>query len=55
MDSICSAGVIGTAGLSRFRGTEPVMATAMTTGFMDGRSFSGGAESWQRRKAYGVA
>jgi hypothetical protein len=29
--SICSAGVVGKAGLSRLRGTEPVMATAMTT------------------------
>src|SRR5215213_11145098 len=33
-DSICSAVEIGTAGLSFLRGTEPVMATAMTTGFM---------------------
>jgi hypothetical protein len=34
VDSICSAGVTGTAGLSFLRGTEPVMATAITTGFM---------------------
>src|SRR5712692_10121991 len=34
VDSICSAVVIGTAGLSRLRGTEPVIATAMTTGLM---------------------
>jgi hypothetical protein len=32
--STCSVGVTGTAGLSFFRGTEPVMATAITTGFM---------------------
>ena len=30
--SICSAGVTGRAGLSRLRGTEPVMATEMMTG-----------------------
>ncbi len=30
--STCSAGVVGTAGLSFFRGTDPVIATAMTTG-----------------------
>src|SRR6478736_2563173 len=35
VESICSAGVTGSAGLSFFRGTEPVMATAMTTGFME--------------------
>src|SRR6266702_4796370 len=34
VDSICSEVVIGTAGLSRLRGTEPVIATAMTTGLM---------------------
>ncbi len=32
--STCSAGVVGTAGLSALRGTEPVMATAITTGVM---------------------
>src|ERR1700761_6622947 len=32
--STCSAGVMGTAGLSALRGTEPVMATATTTGLM---------------------
>src|ERR1051326_6454034 len=31
-DSISSDVVIGTAGLSRLRGTDPVIATAMTTG-----------------------
>ena len=30
--SICCAGVTGTAGLSAVRGTDPVMATAITTG-----------------------
>jgi hypothetical protein len=30
----CSAGVIGTAGLSRLRGTEPVIATAIAMGFI---------------------
>ena len=35
VDSICSAGVVGTAGLSFLRGTDPVMATAMVTGFME--------------------
>jgi len=30
--SICSAGVIGTAGLSFLRGTDPVIATETTTG-----------------------
>src|ERR1700761_9596591 len=30
--SICSAGVIGTAGLSFLRGTDPVMAQATTAG-----------------------
>ena len=34
VDSICSDGVTGTAGLSFLRGTEPVIATAMTIGFM---------------------
>src|SRR5918993_2417992 len=34
VDSICSDGVIGTAGLSRLRGTDPVIATAITTGFI---------------------
>src|SRR3954470_1574197 len=34
VDSICSDGRIGTAGLSFLRGTEPVMATATTTGFI---------------------
>src|SRR6478672_3171878 len=33
--SICSVGVIGTAGLSFLRGTEPVIATVTTTGVMD--------------------
>src|SRR3954452_12348912 len=32
--STCSAGVVGTAGLSFLRGTDPVIATAMTTGSM---------------------
>jgi len=32
--SICSAGWVGTAGLSRLRGTDPVIATAMAIGFM---------------------
>ena len=30
--SICSTGVIGTAGLSFLRGTDPVIATETTTG-----------------------
>ena len=34
VDSICSAGVVGTAGLSFLRGTEPVIATVTTTGRM---------------------
>src|ERR1700722_15941112 len=34
VDSTCSATVIGTAGLSTFRGTEPVIATARTTGLI---------------------
>src|SRR6478735_467760 len=34
VDSTCSATVIGTAGLSVLRGTEPVIATARTTGLM---------------------
>ena len=34
VDSICSGGVTGRAGLSFLRGTEPVIATAMTTGLM---------------------
>src|SRR3982750_1044666 len=34
--SICSGDVTGRAGLSFLRGTDPVMATAMTTGFMAG-------------------
>src|SRR3954463_14353975 len=34
VDSICSDGRIGTAGLSFLRGTEPVMGTATTTGFI---------------------
>src|SRR5215211_5742602 len=34
VDSTCSATVIGTAGLSFLRGTEPVIATATTTGLM---------------------
>ena len=34
VDSICSAGVTGTAGLSFLRGTEPVIATATTMGFI---------------------
>src|SRR5271163_3293093 len=34
VDSICSAGVVGNAGLSFLRGTEPVIATATTTGRM---------------------
>ena len=33
--STCSVGVVGTAGLSALRGTDPVMATAMTTGDID--------------------
>ncbi len=33
VDSTCSATVIGTAGLSAFCGTEPVMATQMMQGF----------------------
>src|SRR5687768_12708443 len=33
VDSICSAGVTGTAGLSAFFGTEPVIATVMMTGW----------------------
>src|SRR5687768_15237153 len=32
VDSICCGGVTGTAGLSFFRGTAPVMATVMMTG-----------------------
>src|SRR3990172_1736032 len=32
VDSICSAGVTGTAGLSFFFGTAPVIATVMMTG-----------------------
>src|SRR4051794_35150895 len=32
VDSICSDGVTGNAGLSFFRGTEPVIATVITTG-----------------------
>src|SRR5688572_17624386 len=34
VDSICSAGVTGTAGLSFFFGTAPVMATVMMTGWL---------------------
>jgi hypothetical protein len=34
VDSICSAGVTGTAGLSFFLGTAPVMATVMMTGVL---------------------
>src|SRR4051794_6696653 len=34
VDTICSDTVTGSAGLSFLRGTEPVIATAMTTGFM---------------------
>src|SRR3954470_21909301 len=34
VDSICSDTVTGSAGLSFLRGTEPVIATAMTTGLM---------------------
>src|SRR5438552_15729588 len=34
VDSTCSGTVTGTAGLSFLRGTEPVIATAMTTGLM---------------------
>ena len=34
VDSICSATVIGTAGLSFFVGTEPVMATVMMHGVL---------------------
>src|SRR5687767_5807537 len=33
VDSICSAGVTGTAGLSAFFGTAPVIATVMMTGW----------------------
>lgn len=32
VDSICSAAVIGTAGLSAFFGSEPVIAQVMTQG-----------------------
>src|SRR5205823_11282298 len=32
VDSICSAGVTGTAGLSFLRGSDPVIATVMMTG-----------------------
>src|SRR3954447_14764383 len=32
VDSICSDGVTGSAGLSFLRGTEPVMATVITMG-----------------------
>ena len=32
VDSICSAGVTGTAGLSFLRGSAPVIATVMMTG-----------------------
>ena len=40
-DSICSAMVIGTAGLSDFFGSEPVIATQMMQGFsvMSGCAF----------------
>ena len=34
VDAICSAGVVGSAGLSFLRGAEPVIATATTTGRM---------------------
>ena len=34
VDSICSAGVTGTAGLSFLRGTAPVMATVMMHGWV---------------------
>src|SRR5690349_15802656 len=34
VDSICSDGVTGTAGLSALRGTAPVMATVMMTGVL---------------------
>jgi hypothetical protein len=36
VDSICSATVIGTAGLSFFRGKEPVIATVMMQGWVMG-------------------
>src|ERR1700704_3622473 len=32
VDSICSLGVTGTAGVSTFRGTAPVIATVMIAG-----------------------
>ena len=35
VDSTCSDTVTGSAGLSFLRGTEPVIATVMTTGFME--------------------
>src|SRR4051812_8452752 len=35
VDSICSVGVTGTAGLSFLRGTDPVIATAITTGSIE--------------------
>src|SRR5690242_1658160 len=34
VDSTCSAGTTGTAGLSFFFGTAPVMATVMMTGWL---------------------
>jgi hypothetical protein len=34
VDSICSSGVTGTAGLSFLRGSAPVIATVMTTGWL---------------------
>jgi hypothetical protein len=34
VDSICSAGVTGSAGVSFLRGTDPVIATVMTAGLM---------------------
>ena len=36
VDSTCSVTVIGTAGLSAFFGSEPVMATQMMHGFIAG-------------------
>jgi hypothetical protein len=42
VDSICSSGVTGSAGLSFLRGTEPVIATAIGTGLDMTVSFGNG-------------
>jgi len=42
VDSICSTGVTGTAGLSFFRGWEPVMAVVMIIGVVMLFMLSGG-------------